>query len=210
MCLLWNTCVLLDCLLTGSLFPSHDVLAGNKVMEPLELGCGTVPGPRPMRLPRPWPTWQRCRNAFGSPGGKCWGKTLLLWAVQFISLQICNGWHLFAFLCGFGKEERIWIQNSYKMSWHGGAWIGLFCLLLLWITFHINFRPRVHVYLSLQSCTPLRVALLFEREIPHVSLLHIKTRVPRGGKSWSCGVKLGWFEGSSRGAGTLPALQSEV
>jgi len=166
---LWNTCIFLECLLTAYLFLSLNVSAGNNVMEPLEPGRGTVPGPRRVRhglglLPgrgrARWP--HACRNAFVSiPRWKALKKTLVLWAVRFIALQICDGWHLFAFLCGFGKEERIWIQNSYKMAWHGVAWIGLFRLLLPWITFHVNFRLGVDVYLASRSCTPLCVVLLF-------------------------------------------------
>lgn len=117
----------------------------------------------------------------------------------FISLQICNGWHLFAFLCGFGKEERIWIQNSYKMAWHGVAWIGLFCLLLLWITFHINFRLWVDVYLVLQSCTPLQLILLFEKEIPRVYLLCIRKQGP----VWRLGEMGWWWTWAARGKFSL-------
>lgn len=154
-----------------------------------------------------------------SLGGKYWRKTLVLGAVSLISLQICNGWHLFAFLCGFGKEERVWIQNSYKMAWHGVAWIGLFCLLLLWITFHINFRLWVDVCLASRSCTPLWIVLLFEKEIFHVHLLHIRNQSPTWrlrdvlAKSWSCWaeVELVQWLWVSRGiAGALPALQSKV
>lgn len=199
---LWNTCIFLDCLLTAYLFPSHNVSAGNNVMEPLELGRGTVPSPSPVRhglgslppghgSPDPPSRARRpraCRNAFVSLGGKCWRKTPVLQAVHFVSLQICNGWHLFAFLCGFGKEERIWIQNSCKMAWHGVAWIGLFCLLLLWITFRINFRLWVDVYLASRSCTPLWVVPLFEKEIPHVYLLCIRNQ----GSTWRLGEMGQW------------------
>lgn len=203
---LWNAGIFLDCLLTAYLFPSHMSRHEKMWWNPLELGCGTVPSPRwvrhslgllafgcsspghPGRMR--WP--HACRNVFVSLGGKCWRKTLVLWAVQFISLQNCNGWHLFAFLCGFGKEERIWIQNSYKMAWHGVAWIGLSCLLLLWITFHINFRLWVRVSLASWSCTRLWVVLLFEEEILHVYLLREpgSPMEPRSDGLWAAGVKL--------------------
>lgn len=164
--------------------------------KPWSLGVGLclVPDGAGMALARPHDhgspdTHSRAHtNACLALAAKSSRKTLLLWAVQFISLQICNGWHLFAFLCGFGKEERIWIQNSYKMAWHGVAWIGLFCLLLLCITFHINFRLWVDVYLALQSCTPLQLILLFEKEIPRVYLLCIRNQSP----TWRLG-EMGWW-----------------